>query len=74
VCCVYGLAPGVGEVCLGEAGALVLCCGNCPVEESIPLLGKEVQDVAGMVLAQLSAAAARLGGGGGNVVRGSGDN
>ena len=74
VCCVYGLAFGIGEVGLGEAGALVLCCGNGPVEESILLLGKEVQDVAGMVLAQLSAAAARLGGGGGNVVRGSGDN
>jgi hypothetical protein len=70
VCCIYGLAPGVGEVFLGEAGALMFCRGNGLVEESILLLGKEVQDVAGMALAQLSAAAARLGGGGGIVVGG----
>jgi hypothetical protein len=74
VCCVYGLAFGIGEVGLGEAGALVLCCGDGPVEESILLLGKEVQDVACMALAQLAAAAARHSGGGGIFVRGSGGN
>jgi len=51
VCCVDGLASGVGEVGLGEASALVLCCGNGPVEESILLLSQEVQDVACMALA-----------------------